>query len=124
VTSKPKATKPPPEVTALASPPDAEGRQLIVLSVGRETDAYDCKPFPADFGPAFRVLKLTNRKKDEGDYAVSLHGHCSCSCPGHTYHGYCRHVAAMLLLWSRGELCTVHHPKAILARRAGPKEEK
>ncbi len=119
--AKPKAPKPPPEVSAVCSPPDAEGRQLVVISVGKETDAYDVKPFAADFGPAFRVCKLTNRK-EEGDYKVSLHGHGHCDCKGHTFHGNCRHCQALMLLWARGELCTVHHAKGVLARRAVKQE--
>ncbi len=123
--AKPKAPKPPPEVTAVCSPPDAEGRQLVVISVGKETDAYDVKPFAADFGPAFRAVKLTGKKKDgEGDYDVSLHAHGRCGCKGWEMRGYCRHLAALFTLWARGELCTRHHAAAILARRAVKQEEK
>jgi len=121
--TKANPQKPPPEVQAIAGPADAEGRQLVVISVGRETDAYDVRPFPADFGPAFRVVKLTNRKKDEGDYSVSLHGHGRCCCKGYEHRGWCRHLHSLFSLWSRGELTTSHHAAAVLQKHCGKKEE-
>lgn len=107
--------KPLPEVEAIASPPGANGRQVVVISVGRDTDAYDCVPFAADYGPAYRLAKLTGKAREgEGLYDVSLHGRGQCCCKGFGFRGTCRHVRALFALWAGGALDTTRHAAAVL----------
>ncbi len=91
--------------------------QLLVVSVGAETDGYHVAPLPSDFGPAFRLAKLTGKKKDgEGQYDVSLHGTGQCCCKGFSFRGTCRHVRSLLMVWAAGTLNTQVHAKTVLAK--------
>jgi hypothetical protein len=120
LTAKPRAAKPPPEVTAIISPPDKDGVQLLVVSVGKETDGYHAAPLASDFGPSFRLVKLTGKKKEgEGQYDVSLHGTGQCCCKGFSFRGTCRHTKSLYALWARGELNTASHAAAILRKIQG-----
>lgn len=115
-----KAAEKPPEVQAIASAPDGMGRQIVVVSVGKDTDAYECVPFAADHGPAYRLAKLTGKAKaGEGLYDVSLHGQGQCCCKGFAFRGTCRHVRSLFALWASGALDTTRHAAAVLARLAG-----
>jgi len=60
------------------------------------------------WGLAFSVERAGEEVEDgaEGTYDVLLENEqdSSCSCPGHTYHGHCKHVEALRALLAAGKL--------------------
>jgi hypothetical protein len=83
---------------------------VLAITIGKDEGVYAIRPIPADFGVAFRLIKgelveepdNTLRLRDAAEYDVLLNGReSSCTCPGHTYHGHCKHVDGLTTLRQR-----------------------
>jgi hypothetical protein len=73
-------------------------------------DAHYClAPLPSDHGRAFRLRKL---EADGGEaHVVDLAADGpTCSCPGHSYRGACKHLDALLALQAQGKLDAIPAP--------------
>ncbi len=94
----------------LITPFDAEGKGAelqITMQRGKkvETFTYWIDRIASDFGQAFLLEKHGNGTKSNEEYHVMLEadGH-SCSCPGGTYKGRCKHQDAVIKLLELGKL--------------------
>jgi hypothetical protein len=107
-TATPKQRKPrakPARSITMQQAPNADGKGAIVeITVGKETDFYFVDKVPSDFGTAFELEKC-NYDGDDETYHVNLDGQrSSCTCPGHTYKGKCKHVDGLQVLVNLGKL--------------------
>jgi hypothetical protein len=76
---------------------------VIRLTVGTAAADYYVFCLPADFGIAFRVVKIGLH--EEGEYAVNIDGEKrSCECKGFLHHGHCKHADGIAALIARGQL--------------------
>jgi hypothetical protein len=89
-------------VKVLSEPTAADPRTFIRLTQDGKASHYWVSPLTSDFGRAFRF------EKPEGDadaYDVLLEqGGDSCTCKGHTHHGYCKHVDCCRALLGAGKV--------------------
>jgi hypothetical protein len=84
---------------------------VIAITVGKDEGVYAVRPMPSDFGTAFHLIKgeliedadaETLRLRNAAEYDVLLNGReSSCTCPGHTYRGKCKHVDGLTTLRQR-----------------------
>jgi hypothetical protein len=84
---------------------------VVAITVGKEEGVYAVRLMPSDFGTAFHLIKgeliedtdaETLRLRNAAEYDVLLNGReSSCTCPGHTYHGHCKHVDGLTTLRQR-----------------------
>jgi hypothetical protein len=109
---------------ALGTPTD--GHYPLLLSVGKDVDAYILSPLAHDFGAgAFRLHRLPIFvKPGEADhYDVLLDGRKStCECPGFERYGWhldangdpvsCKHCDGLLALVANGRLALPSKPAA------------
>lgn len=90
------------------------GRSSGVLSVwtgGRRPSLYVVREFLGgpgfEGGRCFRVRRVAGRGADPGQhydvYCSPEPGASTCDCPGHTYHGRCKHVDAIAAAVASGE---------------------
>lgn len=80
------------------------GKQVLWITTDGEARGYVLTPLASDFGTAYRLGKSDIGGCSE-DYDILLHGReTSCTCPGHTYHGKCKHVSALQALIAAGKL--------------------
>lgn len=81
------------------------GKLCLWLRSGGNLDGvYTLTPIPSDFGVAYQLGKATPDGCSES-YDVLLYGReTSCTCPGHTYTGRCKHVLALEALTAAGKL--------------------
>jgi hypothetical protein len=85
--------------------PDSDGWSAIRIMVGQETTVYLLRAVPADFGEGFQLEKLDEGLQTVETYDVNLMGQESTwTCPGHTFHGHCRHVSGLQALDAKGKL--------------------
>ena len=89
-------------VKILAGPSIGDPRTFICLTQDGKASHYWLSPLASDFGRAFRFEK----PEIDGDvYDVLLeHDGDSCTCKGHTHHGYCKHVDCCKALIAAGKL--------------------
>lgn len=81
------------------------GKTILWLSQDGVLRAYVLTPLTSDFGTAYRLAKADNGDGHSEEYDVLLHGReTSCTCPGHTYCGKCKHVSALEALIAAGKL--------------------
>jgi hypothetical protein len=84
------------------------GRLALVLLTKKGIKYYHVEEIETQLGRrAFRLTPFSTDKLagDETDYVVLLHGpDSSCSCPGHTYTGGCKHISALLAFASEDRL--------------------
>src|SRR5262245_24436246 len=60
---------------------------------------------PSDWGRAFRVEKPGHEGTESYDVCLEENGQAdSCTCPGNTYGGYCKHVDSLRALDKVGQL--------------------
>src|SRR5947209_2805516 len=87
-----KSRKPVTRTCRVLEAATADDAGLLKIVHGKDDGAYFYQPIPADFGTAFRVRKFRSVES----YDVLLNGReSSCTCKGHTYHGHCKHTAAL-----------------------------
>jgi hypothetical protein len=83
-------------------PSEVNPSYVARISEGKKEDFYRVTPIPSDWGTAYEVQKLA---ADQEPYHVCLAGaESTCTCPGHTYHGHCRHVEGLTALTDAGLL--------------------
>ena len=82
------------------------GKTILWLSQDGVLRAYVLTPLPSEIGgAAYRLGKADNGDGHAEEYDVLLHGReTSCTCPGHTYRGKCKHVEALEALTAAGKL--------------------
>src|SRR4051812_1844166 len=69
------------------------GTMLVRIAQDGKATEYWVAPLPSDFGMAYRLTKNGEGIAPVSVYDVLLEVEGdSCTCPGHTYSGYCRHV--------------------------------
>lgn len=82
---------------------------LVRITRGGVPQGYWVRPLATDFGLGYRL----DRDEAAGGYDVLLENDqdASCTCPGHTYRGRCKHVDALRALLAAGllELPAVAH---------------
>src|SRR6266496_2573618 len=89
---------------AVVSDPTPNGAVLVKLTQDRTVSYYWLTRVKADFGEAFTVEKDEDGSAGERyDVNLSATGD-SCTCKGHTYGGYCKHVDGIRALVSAGKL--------------------
>ena len=93
--------------------PGAEPLTLIRITQDGKAAHYWISPLASDWGLAYTVERAGEEVQDGAEPAYSvmleIEGD-SCTCPGHTYGGYCKHVDALRAL---------HTLQTLRTRRAG-----
>ena len=90
-------------VKVLITPCPGQPSIFIRITQDGEAAHYWVDPMPSDWGLAYRVEKPGFEGDDRYDVLLEIEGD-SCTCPGHTYGGYCRHVDALRALHTQGRL--------------------
>jgi hypothetical protein len=83
-----------------------EGKNAVarIIQDGKTTD-YFLDKLATDFGRGFLLEKIGDESRDNETYHVCLNGpESSCTCPGHAYGGYCKHVDGLAVLVQAGKL--------------------
>lgn len=86
------------------------GPSTGILSITQDgkADVYSLSPVPSEIGgEGFRFEKFdraTGRVAEEYHALVAAGDGHSCTCPGNTYHGFCKHVESVLALRHAGKL--------------------
>jgi hypothetical protein len=75
---------------------------LLKLTVGKLSTDYLVNRIPSDFGTAYRLDKAG--AADSYDVLIDDDSGHSCTCPGHSSHGRCKHVSGLLALKAAGRL--------------------
>src|SRR5260370_18560379 len=89
-------------VKVLVAPAAGNPMMFVRITQDGKASYYWISPLASDFGRAFRFEKP---EIDGGAYDMLLHqGGDSCTCKGHTYHGYCKHVDCCKALIAAGKL--------------------
>lgn len=101
-------TKPAPKVKPTRSAQlsrMSHGKLLLgIYENGEPKYFYILEPLSSDFGVAYRLGKSTPDGCSDS-YDVLLCGReSSCTCPGHTYTGHCKHLDAIQALTTAGKL--------------------
>jgi hypothetical protein len=89
-----------------AMPAAGIGITLVRITQDGESQSYWVKPLRSDFGLAYRLEKDGAEPGAEDtsyDALLEIEGD-TCTCPGHTYGGYCKHVDCLRALHTRGLL--------------------
>lgn len=85
--------------------PDTDGYGAVEIVQDRKADLYLVRQIPADFGRGYQLEKLAADLSTAEVYDINLaSSESACTCPGHSFHGHCKHVAGLLALEQRGEL--------------------
>jgi hypothetical protein len=89
-------------VAVLVAPAIGNPATFVRLTVDGKASHYWIAPLASDFGRAFRFEKPEIGGET---YDVLLEqGRDSCTCKGHTYGGYCKHVDCCRALLGAGKL--------------------
>lgn len=76
--------------------------QLAITQDGR-TEVYSVSPLNNDFGSL--AVRMEKSSDPDATYDILVDEQSvSCSCPGGTYRGACKHASAVLALAARSEL--------------------
>jgi hypothetical protein len=90
-------------VRVLITPCPGQPDIFIRVTQDGEHAHYWVHPMQSDFGLAYKVEKPGFEGSDEYDVLLEIEGD-SCTCKGHTYCGYCKHVDALRALHTQGRL--------------------
>ena len=89
-------------VKVLVAPAAGNPMMFVRLTVDGKPSYYWVSPLASDFGKGFRFEKPA---PDTDVYDVLLEqGGDSCTCKGHTYGGFCKHVDCCRALIGAGQL--------------------
>ncbi|HYT90290.1 MAG TPA: hypothetical protein VEL76_16400 [Gemmataceae bacterium] len=91
-------------VTVLIRPTAGQPDTLIRITQDSESAHYWLSTLPSDFGRAFRLEKPGTEGDEVYDVLLDDQGGDSCTCPGHTYGGFCRHVDSLRALHTADKL--------------------
>lgn len=93
------------------------GKTVLTLTAGDEMRGYLLTPIPSDFGAGFHLVKGDNGDgSPHEEYDVLLDGReSSCTCPGNTYKGRCKHLDAIQALVNAGKIAAPKHQQAASA---------
>lgn len=104
----PRQRKPAERSLAVVIRPSAgQPLALVRITQGKEVKHYWVEAVPSDWGRAFKVQRPGHEDGRCTTYNVCLeeNGQAdSCDCPGNTFGGKCRHVSALRVLDSLGQL--------------------
>jgi hypothetical protein len=89
-------------VKVLVAPAVGNPQTFVRITQDGEAGYYWITPAPSDFGRAFRFEKPAP-EVDLYDVLLEPSGD-SCTCKGHTYGGYCKHVDCCRALIGVGKL--------------------
>src|SRR3954469_22968900 len=78
-------------VKVLITPLPEQPLTLIRVTQDGEQAHYWVSPLASDWGLAYRLEKPGTEGDDVYDVLLEEDG-ASCTCPGHTYGGFCKHV--------------------------------
>jgi uncharacterized Zn finger protein len=102
---------------------DRQRLTLIRITQDGKAAHYWIAPQASAWGLAWTVERAGEEVEDgaERTYDVLLENEqdSSCTCPGHTYHGHCRHVEALRALLRAGKLPL---PNVQVSEQTGPKD--
>jgi hypothetical protein len=90
-------------VAVLVPPSPGQALTLVRITQDGEQFHYWVEPLPSDFGLAYRLEKPGTEGTDVYDVLLDAAGD-SCTCKGHTYGGYCKHVDGARALLKAGKL--------------------
>ncbi len=95
------------------------GASSVYVRITQDGEAahYWLDAIPADFGRAFRLEKPGFEGTDVYDVLLDAEGGDSCTCKGHTYGGYCKHVDSVRALLTAGDV--PDDPKLVAHTPAG-----
>jgi hypothetical protein len=102
--SKPRRPRPKPAnpVNLLIAPTATMPGIVRIQLDGQTWTDYNLAPIHADYGRAFRLVKLLG---PHDRYDVLLNGeHSTCECLGFLHHGHCKHVGGLYALCEKGVL--------------------
>jgi len=92
-------------VKVLIAPSPGQNDLYIRITQDDKPAHYWVSAFPSDWGRAFRVERSGQEGKDVYDVCLEENDQAdSCTCPGNTYGGYCKHVDALRALDAAGAL--------------------
>jgi hypothetical protein len=82
---------------------DATHAELTITDCDGVAQTYKVLPLPAQFGRAFQLIDVRNR------FGLFYHLHFdgpspTCTCPGGTYRGICKHAVSVAALVAGGAL--------------------
>jgi hypothetical protein len=92
-------------VKVVIPPLFCDGEQLTLIRITQDGEQAHCwvSPLASGWGLAYRVEKPGFEGDETYDVLLEIEGD-SCTCPGHTYGGYCKHVDALRALHAQGKL--------------------
>src|SRR4051794_29663275 len=82
-------------VKVLITPLPEQPLTLIRITQDGEQAHYWVSPLRSDWGLAYRLEKPGHEGDDVYDVLIENAQDASCTCPGHIYGGYCKHVDAL-----------------------------
>jgi hypothetical protein len=91
-------------VKVIITPCPGQPLTLIRSTQDGEVAHYWVSPLPSDWGLAYRLEKAGEEGDDTYDVLLENEQDASCTCPGHTYHGYCKNVDALRALLAESKL--------------------
>lgn len=105
-TRKPRQRRPHERsVRVLIRPSPGQPSLYVRLTQDGEAAHYWIDALPSDWGRAFRVEKPGHEGTESYDVCLEENGQAdSCTCPGNTYGGYCKHVDCLRALDARSGL--------------------
>src|SRR5262245_336841 len=99
-------------VGVVVKPSEGQPDLLIRITQDGKPSSYWASRIVTDWAEGWRLEKPGYEGDESYDVLLDAGGD-SCTCPGHTYHGYCKHVDALRALRAAGRL-----PLPILLNRA------
>jgi SWIM zinc finger len=90
-------------VKVLAAPSIGDPRTFLCITQDGKASHYWIAPLAADFGKGFRFEK-SEPNGEAYDVLLENEQDASCTCKGHTYGGYCKHVDCCRALVAAGKL--------------------
>jgi hypothetical protein len=106
-TRKPRVRRPHVRSIRLVVGFNGEGKNAVLrITQDGQVAEYFLDQLAADFGRGFLLEKIgPDESRDNEVYHVNLNGtESSCTCPGHSYGGFCKHLDGLTALVAAGKL--------------------
>jgi hypothetical protein len=91
-------------VRVVITPCPGQPLTLVRITQDDKPAHYWVEPRMSDWGLAYRLEKAGEEGDDVYDVLLENEQDGSCTCPGHTFGGYCKHVDALRALVTAGQL--------------------